>query len=396
MTVLGVAVALIAASAGVAKTATASGGGVKQPPGTGVSRKPVPGTPHFSIRHDNPIEQVRQLVQCGDKMYAVGSFSQIVQGRSTFARHNIFSFRATAPFTVTSWTPKVNGTVNSIAFQNGICSHAYIGGSFTSVNGRTARNIAKISTRTGAVVPTFARNASAPVETLVAVEGHILVGGYFKLINRSSDAPYLASLNPATGRNDGFVRLHITGHYQYPGVSVNATKIYNQALSHNRRLDLVMGDFRSVGGRKREQIFMLNLGGRRATVTSWTSRAFKGHCAFVEPFYVRAASWSPNDRRIYIATTGRNAVRTGRRHPFPLTGLCDVAAAFPAARTSVRPIWVNYTGCDSLYSTAADGGTAYFGGHERWSRNRHGCNTQGRGAYPAPGMEGLSPNSGAL
>jgi len=27
---------------------------------------------------------------------------------------------------------------------------------------------------------------------------------------------------------------------------------------------------------------------------------------------------------------------------------------------------VNYTGCDSLYSAAADASAAYFGGHERY------------------------------
>ena len=38
----------------------------------------------------------------------------------------------------------------------------------------------------------------------------------------------------------------------------------------------------------------------------------------------------------------------------------------------------------------------YFGGHERWSENPNGCNTQGPGAISAPGMEGLSPSTGLL
>ncbi len=156
-----------------------------------------------------------------------------------------------------------------------------------------------------------------------------------------------------------------------------------------------MGDFTSVGGMRRQQIFMLNVGGSKAKVTGWTSPAFAGHCVYGEPAYVRAASWSPDDSRIYIATTGRNP-RGWRRGDFPLTGLCDAAAAFPATQTSVKPTWINYTGCNSLYSTAADAGTAYFGGHERWSMNPYGCNFQGRGAITADGMEGLSPSTGAL
>ncbi len=79
-----------------------------------------------------------------------------------------------------------------------------------------------------------------------------------------------------------------------------------------------------------------------------------------------------------------------------MKGLCDVAAAFRATQTWVLPVWKNYTGCDSLFSTAADAGTAYFGGHERWSMNPDGCNYQGKGAYIASGMEGLSPTDGDL
>jgi hypothetical protein len=58
--------------------------------------------------------------------------------------------------------------------------------------------------------------------------------------------------------------------------------------------------------------------------------------------------------------------------------------------------WINYTGCDSLYSTAADESTAYFGGHQRWVKNTFGCDAAGPGALSAPGMAGLSPSTGAL
>lgn len=381
---------LMTLSGVAAQTATATGSGGVPPPGTGVLAKPLAGTPHFDI-NVTPTEQVRQLVQCGDTMYAVGSFYNILQGTSTFARQNVFSFSATPPFTMTSWAPNVNGIVNSIAFQNGNCSDAYIGGQFTSVNGTAVKNIAEIDTSTGAVVNSFAHNASAQVETLLAANGHLLVGGYYKTINGSSANPYMTSLNPTTGKDDGFVHLKISGHYQYSGVSANPTRVYNQALSHGGTLDLVMGDFTSVGGKNRQQIFMLNLGGSTASVTGWTSSAFNGHCYVKEPFYVQAASWSPDDSTVYIATTGRQPPGT-----ILPGGLCDAAVAFPATMSSVQPKWINYTGCDSLFSTAADASTAYFGGHQRWSMNPKGCNHQGFGAYTAMGLEGLSPTTGAL
>jgi hypothetical protein len=140
---------------------------------------------------------------------------------------------------------------------------------------------------------------------------------------------------------------------------------------------------------------MLRVGGSKAKVTAWTSSDFQRHCITREPFYIRAASWAPDDSKIYIGTTGRSLVNR-HRGSYPLTGLCDVAAAFPATKASVQPIWINYTGCDSLYSTAADASTAYFGGHPRWSMNADGCDHRGPNSYSAKGLQGLSPTTGAL
>ena len=369
-------------------------GGV-QPPAGVVSPTPVTNTPHFKATQDNPTEQIRQLVECGGTMYAVGTFSAILKGSTTYPRENVFSFKETSPYTVTSWAPNVNGVVNSIAFNGGNCADAYIGGSFTSINGTTVKNIAEIDTTTGNVVTAFAHSASGSVQTMLGVNGHILAGGYYTSIAGGSTDPYMTSLNPTTGKDDGFLHLNISGNYQFPGVTGNATRVYNQQLSHSGQLDLVEGDFTSVGGQARQQIFMLNVAGAQATVTGWTSPEFNGNCATVEPFYVQAAAWSPDDSTVYIGTTGfhPNGQPTGAT---PRTGLCDAAAAFPATQAPVSHTWVNYTGCDSLYAAAADSGAAYFAGHERWSMNSQSCDSLGPGGYNAPGMEGLQPSTGAL
>jgi hypothetical protein len=360
-----------------------------------VSAKPAKGTPQLAPT--GTTEQVRQLVQCGGTMYAVGSFTSISWNGTTFTRNNAFSFSATAPFTVSSWNPNVNGKVNSIALSPD-CSTAYLGGKFTSIGGTTVKNIAAVSTSTGAVSTSFGHNANGQVETLLTYNGHLLTGGYYTSINGSTNNKYMTSLNPSTGKDDGFIHLNISGNYQYCNgtrcAGTNATRVYNQQLSHSGTLDLVEGDFTSVGGQPRQQIFMLNLSGSTASLTGWTSAEFNEHCWFSEPFYLQAASWSPDDSSIYTATTGFHLYNWNRS--FPLTGLCDTAAAFPATQTSVSHKWINYTGCDSLYSTAADASTAYFGGHERWSQNPNGCDFAGPGAISAPGMEGLSPSTGLL
>lgn len=390
----------VAVAAGMAAVAAAGSGLTAAAPASGlaasaaarpVSARPAAGTPQI-LRTGNVTERVRQLVQCGSSMYAVGSFAWIGWHGRAYRRSNIFRFRAIPPFTVSRWNPGVNGVVNTIAFSGGHCAGAYIGGRFTSVHGRAAHDIAEISTRTGAVVAAFGRHASGQVETLVSSRGRLIAGGYFTRINGSAADPYLASLNPVTGADDGYLHLRIAGHYQFRGADANTTRVYNQQLSHNGRLDLVEGDFTVVGGRPRQQVFMLRLGPARASVTGWTSALLRRHCVINHPFYVEGGAWSPSDSTVYLATTGYHPL--GWHGHFPLTGLCDATVAFPARPAAVTPKWVNYTGCWSLYTVTASSAAVYIGGHEEYADNRDGCKSAGPGAVAAPGLGALYPARG--
>ena len=353
-----------------------------------VSATPASGTPELATT-GTTTEQIRQLVDCGGTMYAVGTFTSIGQGASTFTRNNVFSFSDTAPYTVTSWNPNVNGEVNTIAFNGGNCADAYIGGKFTMVGSTAVKNIAEINTTSGAVVSTFKSNSSGQVETILAAKGHLLTGGFFKGINGSSTDPFYVSLNPATGKDDGYLSLAVSGNYVYPGVKVNNTEVYNQQLSPDGNSVLVEGDFTSVGGVTRQQIFMLSLGASQGTVSAWNSAQFSQFCATNRPFYIQSAAWAPDGSEVYIADTGRNPHNWN--HTFPLTGLCSAVAAFPSTQSgTLTPDWVNYTGCDSLYSVAADSTAVYVGGSERWADNASGCNHPGTGSVNAPGMGGFT------
>ena len=350
---------------------------------------PVSSTPGATpqLNATGTTEQVRQLVQCGTIMYAVGTFTSIKQSNTVYARNNAFSFSAAAPYAMTTWNPNVNGEVNSIAFNGSNCAAAYIGGKFTAVGSTKVADIAEVSTSTGAVVSGFGHTANGEVKTLAVSGGHLLTGGFFTTINGSTNK-YFVSLSPSTGKDDGYLNLNISGTYGSGG-----TEVFNQQISHGGTLDLAEGTFLSVGGQARQQIFMLSLGSKSATVTSWTSPEFNQRCVINESFYVRAASWSPDDQTVYIGTTGFHPL-SGETNP--ATGLCDAAVAFPATQASVGHMWINYTGCDSFYSTAADTNDAYFGGHERWIDNPNGCDAAGPGAISAQGMVGLAPSTGAM
>jgi hypothetical protein len=373
---------------GPASAAAGPAGAAAAAPGP-VSPTPASGTPQLH-QTGTTTEVVRQLVQCKSTMYAVGSFTSIEQDGRIYGRSDIFSFGATAPFAVTSWNPDVSGTVNSITFSHGNCADAYIGGKFTSVHGTRVHDIAEISTATGDVVPGFGHTANGQVETLLGLGRHVLVGGYFTAINGSTADPYMTSLNPVTGADDGYIHLSNYGNYQYPGAAPNATRVYNQQQSHSGTLDLVEGDFTSVGGQPRQQVFMLSLGTSSATVTGWTSAEFAQPCNTTHPFYIQGGAWSPDDSAVYLAATGFRPLNGGMH----AGGLCDAATAFPATQTQVSQTWINYTGCWSLYTAAADSSAVYIGGHEEYANNPDGCKTAGPGAVSAPGLGGLSPATG--
>jgi hypothetical protein len=355
-----------------------------------VSASPASGTPYLAISKTQ--QTVKELVQCGGTMYAVGRLWKVYQNGTAYSRDNVFSFSATAPYTMTGWDPQVNGEVNSITFTNGHgCGTAYLGGSFTAIDGKNATNIAAISTANGAgtLLSSFGRDANGVVDTLVAYKDHLLTGGRFTRTNGYSRY-YLESLSPSTGQVDSFLNLHVEGN-----VIGNPRQVYNQQLSHGGTLDLVEGNFTSVGGQHRQQILMLNLAGSTAQVTGWTSPEFNSRCWEGEAYYVRSAAWSPSDSTVYVADTGNHPL-DWTKGTFPLTGLCDAAASFPATQTSVNDNWIEYTGCDSYYSVAADDGAVYVAGHPRWADNPNGCNNAGPGAFTDHGLQGLNLATGKV
>jgi hypothetical protein len=132
----------------------------------GVSATPANGTP--ALAKTKTTQVIRQIVKCGSMIYAVGHIWSVTQNGTKHSRPGLFSFSATAPYKLSALNAKVNGEVNTIAFtRHRGCADAYIGGSFTSVNGKSVRNIAEISTSTGKVVSTFGHNANGTVETMV-------------------------------------------------------------------------------------------------------------------------------------------------------------------------------------------------------------------------------------
>src|SRR3954447_23553028 len=102
-------------------------------------------------------QYVRQITQCGDTMYAVGTISAVGQGSNTYSRGNAFSFSASSG-AVTDWNPQADGPVYSVALSPD-CATAYLGGAFHMVHGTPANNIVAVDTASGAVKAEFAHDA---------------------------------------------------------------------------------------------------------------------------------------------------------------------------------------------------------------------------------------------
>jgi hypothetical protein len=322
---------------------------------------------------------VRQLVQCGNTMYAVGTFSAVRQNGINYTRNNAFSFSATTG-ALTTWNPAPSAEVNTIAV-NSACTAAYLGGGFSTVSGANAHGIAVVSTTTSHLDVNFAHSSAGAVNNIQLVNGgkEVLVGGNFTSINGTARA-YLASLNPSTGAVDNYANIPISGSY---GGSSGPTKVYNQQVSAQGTRALIEGIFTSVGGVSHRQIAELDLGTTSATLDPWSNPLMNtGTCVNGENFYVRGANFSPDGNTIYIGTTG-----------YVGSGYCDEAAAF--ANTATAPVkWRNKTGGDSLYAVAAGPNDVYVGGHERWADNPFGRDTCGAGCVPRPGIGDISATTG--
>jgi hypothetical protein len=358
---------------------------------------------------DGTIEQIRQMVQCGTTMYAVGSFSAVKNPNSTtlITRNNAFAFSATAPYRVTAWDPNVASStsakpavVNSVACAAG--GGVLLAGQFDMVKGATvtSKNLVKVDGATGVVDPSFLwtfNGTSSPsglINHIEVVQGHLLVGGNF-----TAAAPrpsYLASVSPTTGRLDDYALPAISGTYVYTGVKSNTTKVFNMAVSPSGTSLIVTGVFTSVGGVHHEQLFRLDMGTTSGTANGWSPADLYSHCSTVEPFYAQDAAWSPDGSKVYVANTGYKLFDDSRPTTHPRTGPCDSAIAYNATLTTefTGHLWQNYTGCDSLYSIGADATTVYIAGHERFIDNPNTCDALGTGGRAQPGLGELDPTTG--
>jgi hypothetical protein len=320
------------------------------------------------------------LARRGSAIYAGGLFRKVTNAArtDTYTRHNFLAFSATSG-AIRSIAPEFNGPVWALRATR---SSIYVGGAFTTVNGISRRALAKIDRRTGALDPTFNPViTSGRVTEVRLVEGRLIVGGTFP--------KRLMALNRRTGANTGYIDLGISG-----SVTTNAgsTAVYRFAVNPAGTRLVAIGNFTSVSGQPRRRAFMARLRETSATLSPWHSPALDLNCSGTSsPAYLRDVDFSPHGNYFVVVSAGF----------VPLRGdigksICDATARFNTAdeTSTAAPRWINYTGGDTLHSTAVTGAAVYVQGHQRWLDNPFGRNDAGPGAVSRPGIGAIDPITG--
>lgn len=344
-----------------------------------VSENPADYTPNIIDGGGVDHTAAYAVAQLGGTMYVGGTFALVQpQGGTAVARSNIVAFSATAPGTLSSFNPTIDGPVWAIATAG---NALYVGGQFKTVNGVTRRAIVKLDPTTGAVDTGFnASFTSGKVTEIRMVGGRLIVGG--------SIPGKLVALNPTTGANTGYINLNIAGT-----VASNAgvTDVYRFAVNPAETRLVALGNFTTVNGATRQRAFMADLGSTSVTLNSWYySRLTRACRATKIPQQLRDVDFSPDGSYFVFVATGY----------IPQTGglgldVCDAAARFETnIANPSAPTWINYTGGDSLYSVAATGTAVYVQGHQRWMDNPQGNNSAGPGSVARSGIAALNPTTG--
>jgi len=356
-----------------------------------VSADPVNTTPHVLDG------TVRAIAAVGSRVYVGGTFTTVVNaGTSTrLVRNYLFAFDRGTGRIIAGYTPAVNGVVESIApARDG--SSIIVGGRFTIVNGVSQRSLAMLDVN-GARVSTFGGRTNGYVNKVLVRGSRLVAGGRFSSANGVS-RQNLAVLDSTSGALDTAFTVDVTqGRTRTDGTTPAPSVGEMDADATGSRL-VVLGNFRQVGGQRRQQIAMIDLSGNK--LASWftnrypndvagSSQAFQCYQSF--DTQMRDVEFSPDGSYFVVVSTGGAPDRN-------VSGLCDTAARWETNATVASEVvetWKNCTGGDTLYSVAVTGAAVYVGGHQRWLDNCGGRDDAVTGSFAANGIGALDPTTGS-
>lgn len=338
-----------------------------------VGEQPARWTPHVLDG------AVKDILRVGDTVVVAGRFTQATEagGGRVHDLGNVFAFEHGSGRIVRGFSPRVDGTVTSLA--PGPDGTVVIGGAFGSVNGRAARGLARLSLTSGQAAPEFrAALGGGDVYRTASDGGHLYVGGDFSDVNQVQRAA-LARLDARTGAVDTSFSPRLSEPRR------GKLKVQELALSPDGGRLAVNGTFTKADGLDRYQIAMIDTAD--GAVTPWSTSAYEAPCDYSRIHtYMRQMAFSPDGSYFAVVTAGGPQVKPG---------LCKSTARFENTDTpNARPTWTNLTGGDSLYSVEVTSAAVYVGGHQRWMDNEQGALNPGPGSVAREGIAAVDPVTG--
>ncbi len=362
-----------------------------------VSEDPANQTPRLISDEQVLRPYANAIGKLGDTMYAGGLFGTVydAQAKTNVDVNNFVVFDAGTGAVATN-SPSIDDEVWAVETYG---DSVYVGGEFGTVDGVSRPRLVKLNAD-GSVDQAFdARLRNGRVMDLHMYKGP---AGPMLFVAGSSGKTLMA-LNPTTGADTGYLDLGIADKIPnaFGGLSVN-----NFAISPDGTKLVAVGNFTTVAGQPRSRAFMADLPAvptERATLSDWYYPPFEETCRLTTArrlAYLTDVDFAPTGDYFVFGATGH----------IPAVGdlyktVCDAAARFdtpvtPEQMRPEQPVWIQYTGGDTIWSVVATGRAVYVQGHFQYLNNPR---VEGGGdANPLPGalqrlgIGALDPGTGAV
>ncbi|MEP7089801.1 MAG: PKD domain-containing protein [Nocardioidaceae bacterium] len=335
---------------------------------------------------------VYSIAQVGNLIIVGGQFTQVQNAGSTatLTRKNILAFDATTGVVSTDFVPEANGTVYKVqAAADG--SSVYIGGSFTSIFGATAKNLVEADVPTATRVTGFKPpSIDGAVRDLEVTGRHLWVAGKFTHFGGSARAA-LGTLNATTGAADPYFSGVFAGLHN-PSVTGAVTDVLQLSTNAANTQLVAVGNFLTVDGASRAQIVKLDISGASSyQLSGWNTNLYKSGCSPKFDTYMSDVEFAPDGSYFAVSTTGAWGGPTSNQG----TSGCDVVARFESGTSTLSaPTWTAYTGGDTTWTIEVTDNVIYAGGHQRWQNNPTAGDAAGQGAVERTGIAALNPVNG--
>lgn len=233
-------------------------------PGAAADTAPPTGTPATVSADALPTWQINGVVwdtvTVGNIVYATGNFSRArppgkkLGDPSQVTRRNLLAFDIRTGV-VTSFRHDLNGQGRRVAASpDG--STLYVGGDFTTVDGKTHQRLAAISLTTGRLKSGFKPRVNGPVRAITTTTSKVFIGGDFTSVSGQARTR-LAAIRATTGSPYAWAPKADLG-------------VYALAMAPGNKRVIVGGRFQKLNGKKKVGIGALN--STSGTSVTWTSR----------------------------------------------------------------------------------------------------------------------------